>query len=541
MVAPSSRDAHTSRAALYAVLVACFASRLALFAWKPDLVGALEKRLELNEPFNSWNNVCKVQWSLDPPQDTLVASPYSTLHHASPGDSSLGSVLGALLNTRTGTKARPPPLVMMILGRVAPASLHGASYSSSELFVSTVAPSAIFFALLDTLSAFLLFRITSIRLRTPIVPEHTTSKRMTHRLQARHLLQSLGSLGLRLDPHPLTTAALFAFNPLTVATCLARSGTTLTTFAVLMSVWAASSGYSAVTGFSIALASLTSLHPLLFAPALIWLCARQKRYTRNHVGRRVGRERKPDETKDWSGPLMWTLTFTSGLAWLSAGFIAEAEGRGDVLARDWLVLAEVYKTFLTLPSLTPSLSLWWYFFIEIFDHFRDFFLLVFNAHLVLWTVPVTLRFRHDPLFAVFLLIGVQAIFKPYPTAGDVATWWSLSMVFSSDYAPYLRNPLPPVLIYLYSTLLVPLFSHLFLTLGSGNANFLYAVGLVWSLGGVAMWLDWTWAGGRAGWEREREAGIIEQDDDDGDDAGAQRLKGTRASSRSARRRAVVQV
>lgn len=204
---------------------------------------------------------------------------------------------------------------------------------------------------------------------------------------------------------------------------------------------------------------------------------------------------------------------------------------------------------LTLPSLTPSLSLWWYFFIEIFDHFRDFFLLVFNAHLAMWTLPVTLRFRHDPLFAVFLLIGVQAIFKPYPTAGDVATWWALSLVFTSDYSPCesrvdtqiqgkslsktltlstlglaladLRNPLPPVLIYLYSTLLVPLFSHLFLTLGSANANFLYAVGLVWSLGGVGMWLDWAWAGGRTWWEREREAGLDEgrQDAVDGVVAG----------------------
>lgn len=48
---------------------------------------------------------------------------------------------------------------------------------------------------------------------------------------------------------------------------------------------------------------------------------------------------------------------------------------------------------LLLPTLTPSLSLWWYFFIEIFDHFRDFFLLVFNVHLLAWVVPICLRFR----------------------------------------------------------------------------------------------------------------------------------------------------
>jgi phosphatidylinositol glycan class U len=34
---------------------------------------------------------------------------------------------------------------------------------------------------------------------------------------------------------------------------------------------------------------------------------------------------------------------------------------------------------LTLPDLTPNTGLWWYFFTEMFDHFRPFFLMVFNV------------------------------------------------------------------------------------------------------------------------------------------------------------------
>ena len=34
---------------------------------------------------------------------------------------------------------------------------------------------------------------------------------------------------------------------------------------------------------------------------------------------------------------------------------------------------------LTLPDLTPNTGLWWYFFTEMFDHFRLFFLMVFNV------------------------------------------------------------------------------------------------------------------------------------------------------------------
>ena len=34
---------------------------------------------------------------------------------------------------------------------------------------------------------------------------------------------------------------------------------------------------------------------------------------------------------------------------------------------------------LTLPDLTPNTGLWWYFFTEMFDHYRPFFLVVFNV------------------------------------------------------------------------------------------------------------------------------------------------------------------
>lgn len=34
---------------------------------------------------------------------------------------------------------------------------------------------------------------------------------------------------------------------------------------------------------------------------------------------------------------------------------------------------------LTLPDLTPNPGLWWYFFTEMFDHFRLFFLMVFSV------------------------------------------------------------------------------------------------------------------------------------------------------------------
>ena len=37
------------------------------------------------------------------------------------------------------------------------------------------------------------------------------------------------------------------------------------------------------------------------------------------------------------------------------------------------------RNSVTLPDLTPNPGMWWYFFTEMFDHFRPFFLMVFSV------------------------------------------------------------------------------------------------------------------------------------------------------------------
>lgn len=61
-----------------------------------------------------------------------------------------------------------------------------------------------------------------------------------------------------------------------------------------------------------------------------------------------------------------------------------------------------------------------------FDHFRVFFLYTFQLNaLVLYLVPLTLKFRKEPLFMATLLIALNAIFRSYPCIGDVAFYLAL--------------------------------------------------------------------------------------------------------------------
>lgn len=114
-----------------------------------------------------------------------------------------------------------------------------------------------------------------------------------------------------------------------------------------------------------------------------------------------------------------------------------------LLLPSWQFIPSVYLTPLQLPDLTPNPGLWWYFFIEMFDAFRSFFLGVFWLHMFSYSIPFCLRLRGQPLAAVVLMMGVCAVFEPYANAGAVGTWLSclclLGHVFerkSSYFSPH---------------------------------------------------------------------------------------------------------
>lgn len=91
----------------------------------------------------------------------------------------------------------------------------------------------------------------------------------------------------------------------------------------------------------------------------------------------------------------------------------------------WEFVSATYGFHLLVPDLTPNVGLWWYFFIEMFDSFREFFLGVFWLHLASYVGGLTARLRRQPLFVIASLLGVFAIFKPYPSISDASLFFAL--------------------------------------------------------------------------------------------------------------------
>ncbi|KAJ7594448.1 GPI transamidase subunit PIG-U [Mycena floridula] len=208
----------------------------------------------------------------------------------------------------------------------------------------------------------------------------------------------------------------------------------------------------------------------------------------------------------FTGNLRKTLPLIGRLAFYSISFTLAS----TVAAGSFAWIPQTWGASLTLPDLTPNTGVWWYFFTEMFDHFRPFFLMVFSVHLLIYIVPICIKFQYDPLYAAFLLVGVMGTFKSYPTLSDPGLFLSMISLFPEIY-PYFRHPIVTTFLHLHAALLLPLFHHIWLSQGTGNANFFYASTLVFACANGAALIDCIWAGLRIAIGPEQEGYSVTQE------------------------------
>ncbi len=56
-----------------------------------------------------------------------------------------------------------------------------------------------------------------------------------------------------------------------------------------------------------------------------------------------------------------------------------------------------------------------------------------KVHLLIYIVPICIKFQYDALYATFLLVGVLGIFKAYPTMSDPGIFLSMISLFPETY------------------------------------------------------------------------------------------------------------
>lgn len=221
------------------------------------------------------------------------------------------------------------------------------------------------------------------------------------------------------------------FNPFIVLTCLARPTSVFTHALILEATARAALGQSITFVLSLALASYLSLYPLFLFPPLLILCydEQNKRLAeRQSNGKPSAHGSSRNVSKSSTQGLtalkfsiLHTLGFNAALAVLLVV--------SRILSGSWSFLSAHYLHIILLPSLTPNVGLWWYFFTEMFDSFRSFFLAVFWLHMAAYTPALCIRLRSQPLFAVCAILGVVSIYAPYPSVGDAGLFLSFLGLF----------------------------------------------------------------------------------------------------------------
>ncbi|KAF9915245.1 hypothetical protein BX616_006569 [Lobosporangium transversale] len=309
------------------------------------------------------------------------------------------------------------------------------------------------YILVDLAIGYMLLQITAIKER-----DSTSEKKI---MQYGDKTEESGMSGL-------TVASLYLFNPFTIVSCIGKSTILFSNMAVVAGIWMGMKRNKGLAMFSIALATYLSFYPaMLMIPVVLML-------TRGDIGKQ-----QQKRISVQCGALF--------LACLISLFLLSF-----VLVDSWSFFSGVYGTILAVTDLTPNLGLLWYFFIEMFDHFRSFFLIVFQLHVFIFAVPVSIKLWKYPLFVSFILCAIMGTFKGYPSIGDAALYLGL-LPLSSEIFKYMRYTFLVVNLFLYSSLLAPIFWYLWVYVGSGNANFFYAIGLVYGIGEIILMIDTTFA------------------------------------------------
>ena len=149
------------------------------------------------------------------------------------------------------------------------------------------------------------------------------------------------------------------------------------------------------------------------------------------------------------------------------------------VAGGWDFLDATYGFILTAPDLTPNIGLFWYFFTEMFEHFRLFFLAVFQLNAMIYVVPLCVRLKSDPMLLSISLLVLSAVFRSYPSLGDVGLYFALLPTCKHLYV-FLRQSFIAGCMIVASSVLGPIMYNLWIFSGAANANFYFAVTLAFN-------------------------------------------------------------
>lgn len=155
---------------------------------------------------------------------------------------------------------------------------------------------------------------------------------------------------------------------------------------------------------------------------------------------------------------------------------------------DWSFLTSVYWNTITITDCTPQMGIFWYMFVEMFDHFSEFFTWVFQLLIFTIVVGLTIKFNRNPLYICLVISFIINVLQPYHNIGELGLLISILPMWS-HLLKQTRMLFISSCCLLTALILSPLFHYIWLQPGTGNANFYFAASLVHAFGQVILITD----------------------------------------------------
>ena len=262
-------------------------------------------------------------------------------------------------------------------------------------------------------------------------------------------------------------AAVYLLNPCSILSCGAACTTPLASATKVALLLAVSRGRSVEAGIVGAVALYIDPYTAMLLPALLLELRRGGSSSSSSSNSGGGATRCAAAALATAAALLAASAWLLGGEWRAFARHAFAEPHGALLMRD----------------LRPTVGMEWYLLAEAFERHRAYFCFVVAVHPLLYVLPLTVALaQRGAQFTAMTLVYVAAIFRGFPTLGDVALPIALAAVHWHVIAARVRSRvLPAAVAAALASCMMPVMWHLWRERTSGNANFFFFQNMIYTM------------------------------------------------------------
>lgn len=265
---------------------------------------------------------------------------------------------------------------------------------------------------------------------------------------------------------PIFVASAYLFNPYIVLSCVAQTTTVFANLFLALTFYSMIKGNVLLCTIALALSAQQSLYTVILLVPVSMYIAQNKKNKIFYIAM----------TSLWFVLVLISLVYCS-----------------YYITSSWDFIYSTYGFILTVPDLRPNIGLFWYFFTEMFEHFRVLFLCAFQMNAsILYLGPLAFRLHAEPMLLATSLTTLIAIFKSYPSLGDVGFYLALLPMWKHLFH-YMQQGFIVSCFFVITLVLGPTFWHLWIYNRSANANFYFGVTLAFATAQIFLVTDLLFA------------------------------------------------